>query len=171
MRTIFAVAVLSLLSAAQAECQEVAKLKIAVVRLDRLMNNEYGGYDRMRFLFADKDIAEGLKKINAEIKALQKEILGVEDEIQLAEMGKRLEFLNRKSSLLKQRMNNDSGRGDAQKLAREFVIKNYRDKYQMIAQDAGVFDRFLCKDNVEIIDITEDAVAKFKDYLDKALDE
>jgi len=170
MRTILAVAALSLLSAAQAECQEVAKLKIAVVRLDRLMNNEYGGYDRMRLLFADKDVVEALKKINAEIKSTQKEIVSVEDELQLAEMGKRLEFLNRKSNLLRQRMNNDSGR-DGQKLVREFVIKNYRDKYHMIAQDAGAFDRFLYKDNVEITDITEDAIAKFKDYLDKALDE
>lgn len=170
MRTILAVAVLSLLSAAQAECQEAAKLKIAVVRLDRLMNNENGGYDRIRMLFADKDIAEGLKKINAEIKSTQKEILGVEDELQLAEMGKRIEFLNRKSNLLRQRMHNERG-GDMQKMVREFVISNYRDKYHMIAQDTGVFDRFLCKDNVEIVDITEDAAAKFKEYLDKALDE
>jgi hypothetical protein len=137
MRTMLAVAVLSLLSAAQAESQEVAKIKIAVVRLDRLMNNENGGYDRMRMLFGDKDILEGLKKINAEIKSTQQEILGVEDEIQLAEMGKRIEFLNRKSNLLRQRMNNERG-GDMQKFVREFVIKTYRDQYHMIAQDAGL---------------------------------
>lgn len=170
MRTMLAVAVLSLLSAAQAECQEITKVKIAVVRLDRLMNNENGSYDRLRLLFGDKDILEGLKKINAEIKSTQKELLGVEDELQLAEMGKRIEFLNRKSNLLRQRMNHERG-GDMQKMVREFVIKTYRDQYHMIAQDTGVFDRFLWKDNVEITDITEDAAAKFKEYLDKTLDE
>jgi hypothetical protein len=170
MRTILAVTVLFLLSAAQAESQEVAKIKVAVVRLDRLMNAESGGYERLRLLLADKDIIEGLKKINAEIKAMQKELLGVEDEIKLAEMGKRIEFLNRKSGLLRQRMYNDSGR-DMQKLVREFVVKNYKDQYHLIAQDPGVFDRFIYKDNAEISDITEEAVAKFKDYLDKATGE
>ncbi len=170
MRTILTMTLASLLLAAGAECQEVAKIKVAVVRVDRLMNNEYGGYEKMRLLFADKDIVEGLKKINAEIKATQKEILGVEDELKLAEMGKRIEFLNRKSGLLRQRMYNDSGR-DMQKLVREFVINNYKDKYHLIAQDPGVFDRFIYKDNVEISDITEEATAKFRDYLDKATGE
>ena len=169
MRTILAVAALFFLSAAQAESQEVAKLKVAVVRLDRLMSNQYADHDRMRLLVADKDVLDALNKINAEIKATQKEIIGVEDELQLAEMGRRLKFLNRKSNLLKRRMGNDSRR-DIQKLVREFVINNYRYKYHLIAKDSGAFDRFLYKDNIEITDITEDAVAKFKDYLDRTLD-
>jgi hypothetical protein len=170
MRTVLTAALLSLLAAAPALSQEVAKIRVAVVRLDRLMNNEYGGYERLRLLLADKEIAAALKKIDAEIKATQKELLGVEDEIKLAEMGKRMEFLNRKSGLLKQRLYNDSGR-DMQKLVRDFVINNYKGKYQLIAPDPGVFDRFLYKDNVEIHDITDEAAAKFRDYLDKAAGE
>jgi len=164
MRTVITVALLSLLCAARAESQELAKAKVAIVRFNRLTNNELVGYEQIRTLAADKDSLEALKKTNAEIKATNKEIVAAEDDAKLNELSRKLEFLNRKSSLLKQRMNNDSRR-DNQKVIRDFVVENYKDKYLLIAQEPEALDRFLWKGNVEITDITDDVAAKVKEYV------
>jgi len=165
MKTFFASIALALLTVAPALGQETTKVRVAVVRLDRVMNHEYGGYERLRMALADKEIAESLKKLGDEVKSLQKQLLDVEDEMKLNEMGKRIALLNRKSQMLRQRLYNNP-HWDMQKMVRQFVIDNYKDQYHLIAMDHGALDRFLYK-NVEIDDITDAAAAKFRDYLDQ----
>lgn len=163
MRTVITVALLSVLCAARAECQELAKAKVAVVRFNRLMNNEILGYEQMRTLTADKESLEALRKVNADLKAAQNSIVAAEDDTQLNELSKRYEFLNRKRQLLRQRMQNDSGR-DMQKIMRDFVVTNYKDKYHLIVQEPELLDRMLWKGNAEIVDITDEVAAKVKEY-------
>ena len=170
MKTVFASIVVALLAAVPALGQDAAKIRVAVVRLDRVMSQEYGGYDRLRLLLAEKEVAAGLKKIDDEMKSLQKQVLDVDDEVQLAEIGKRIELLNRKSNLLRQRVYNNP-HWDMQKTVRQFVIDRYKNQFHLIAMDHAAMDRFFYKKNVEIVDITEDAAAKFRDYLDRAAGE
>lgn len=165
MRTVITVALLVLLGAARAESQELAKAKVAIVRINRLMNNETVPYEQLRILAADKDSLEALKKISAEIKVVQKEIVAAEDDTKLNELGRKLEFLNRKRELLKQRSNNR----DMQKVMRDFVVNNYRAKYHLIALEPELLDRFLCKENAEITDITDEVAAKVKEYVANAV--
>jgi hypothetical protein len=168
MRTILTAALLFLLVAATAESQELAKAKVAVVRFNRLMNNELIGYEELRLLAANKESLEALKKTNAEIKAAQKQIVAAEDDATLNELSRKLEFLNRKSSLLKQRISNDAG-GDMQKVVRTFVVNNYKNQYHLIVQEPEALDRFLFKENAEISDITDQVAAKVKEYVANAI--
>lgn len=167
MRTVITVVLLSLLCAARAESQEIVKVKVAIVRINRLMNNELVGHELIRILAADKDSLEALKKTNAEIKAVFKEIVAAEDGEKLNVLGRKLDILNRKSNILRQHMNNNSGR-NTQKVMRDFVVDNYKAKYHLIAQDPETLDRFFHKENIEITDITGDVAAKVKEYVANA---
>jgi hypothetical protein len=159
-----------LLFATQVECQEGARLKVAVIRLERLVRQDnVGGYDRIRLAMMDKNVAECLKKIDGEAKMLEKELLKADDEIKMADIKKRMEFLGQKKNLIKGRLNNCDVGGSTQRLARNFVIENYKDKYDIIAQDASFLDRCLFRRDVEVRDISEEAAQKFKKYLDKQL--
>ena len=153
---------------AQAECQELPKLKVAVVNLNRISNSGIN-YDKIRLLSMDKPTLEALQKIGREIQDVQMQITDVEDELKLADLGRRLEFLNRKSSLLRQRvMNNDTNR-DVQSLIRGFVIDKFKDKYPLILQQQdGNPDRTLWKGgDVEVNDITDEVQEKFREYVDE----
>lgn len=172
MKTILAAALLSLFLVAHAESQELPKVKVAVVNLQRIMNNGVN-YEKVRLLSLDKASLEVLKKINTEIQEVQTQIVDVEDEVKLADLGRRLEFLNRKNMLLRQRvMNNDPSR-DIQGLLRKFVIEKFKDKYSVIIQqqDSGNpdrIDRTIWKaNNVEVCDITDDVREEFQKYLDQ----
>lgn len=170
MRTVIAVALLSVLCATRAESQELVKAKVAVVRFQRLMNNEIVGYEQMRTLTADKESLEAVRKVNADLKAVQNSIVAAEDDTQLNELSRRYEFLNRKRQLLRQRIQNDSGK-DIQKVMRDFVVSAYKDKYHLIVQEPEMLDRMLWKGNAEIIDITDEVAAKVKEYAANATGE
>jgi hypothetical protein len=156
--------------AANAECQEAPKAKVAVVNIQRLMNSGVN-YDKIRLLSLDKTTLEALKKINAEIQEVQTQIVDVNDEGKLGELGRRLAFLNQKSNLLRQRaMNGDVGR-DIQATLRKFVIERFKGKYDLILQQQEMGgpdrDRVLWKGETEVRDITEDAMDEFQKYLDE----
>ncbi len=178
MKTTFAAVVLSLLLASQAVCQTAnplkaeasAKPKVAVLNIYRITNSGIN-YERLRLLSLDKPTIDALKKIETEIQDVQMQITDVEDEVKLGDLGRRLEFLSRKSSLLKQRaMNSNSGGQDMQAAVRNFVIENFKDKYALILQQqdqGGNVDRILWKGDVEVVDITDEAREKFMEYLDQ----
>jgi hypothetical protein len=173
MKIIFTTVLLSIGLAAHAASQDLPKLKVAIVNMQRIamsgVNNE-----KIRLLSLDKATLEALRKINVEIQEVQAKIVDVNDEVELGDLGNRLQFLNRKSMLLKQRsMTTDSMR-DTQGLLRRFVIDKFKDKYSLIMQqqDPGIADRILSKaGNVEIEDITDDVRDAFLKYVDQAGDE
>lgn len=160
-----------------AENQETAKkpdspkTRVALVNVQRIINNGIN-YEKIRLLSLDKHTLDALKKINKEIQEVQTQIVDVNDEATLQEMSRRINFLNQKNMLLRQRvMNSDMGR-DAQSLLRKFVIDTYKDKYAIIIQqqqDSGYAERVLFKAaNVEIEDITDDVREDFQKYMDDA---
>jgi hypothetical protein len=170
MKTVLTAMLLSFFLAANAESQEAPKVKVAVVNIQRMMNNGMN-YDKIRLLSLDKSTLEALKKINTEIQEVQTQIVDVNDEVKLMDLGKRLDFLNRKSVLLRQRaMNGDTGR-DMQATLRKFVVDRFKDKYALILQqqDTGnpERDRVLWKGDTEVRDITDDAAEEFQKYVDE----
>jgi hypothetical protein len=171
MKTVFAAILLSLFLAARAESQEAPKLKVAVVNMQRVMNSGMN-YDKIRLLSLDKATLAALKKINTEIQEVQTQIVDVNDEVKLMDLGKRLEFLNRKSMLLRQRTMSGESTRDMQSILRRFVIDKFKDKYALIIrqqQDSGYADKVLWKGNAEITDITDDVQEEFQKYLDDSV--
>jgi len=166
MKNLLAATVLTfgLLAAATeaAEPQELPKIKVAVVRFNRLMNNELIGYETVRLLAADKESLEVLKKTLVEIKAVQKDIVAAAADSTLNELNRKYEFLQRKYNMLRQNIGNRAG-GDMQRVLREFVVARFKSQYHLIAQEPEALDRFLSKENVEIADITDDVAAKARE--------
>lgn len=170
MKTLLTAMLLSIFLVTNAKCQEEPKMKVAVVNIQRLMNSGMN-YDKIRLLSLDKTTLEALKKINAEIQEVQTQIVDVNDEVKLMDLGKRLEFLNRKSMLLRQRaINGDVGR-DIQATLRKFVVERFKGKYDLILQQQEMGgpdrDRVLWKGETEVRDITDDVMDEFQKYLDE----
>jgi hypothetical protein len=177
MKTALTAVLLSVFLAVQAESPEHSRTKVAVVSLQRIVNSGIN-YEKIRLLSLDKATLEALKKINKETQEVQTQIVDVDDEVKLADLGRRLEFLNRKSMLLRQRpMGPDSSR-DLQGMVRKFVIDKFKDKYALIIQqDVGFVDRSGNGDrvvwkspDVAIDDITDEALEEFQKYVDQAAD-
>jgi hypothetical protein len=178
MRTAFATILLSVFLAGDTENQQPAKkhspppMRVALVNVQRIVNSGIN-YEKIRLLSLDKATLRALKTINKEIQEVQAQIVDVNDETTLAEMGRRLNFLNQKSMLLRQRaMSGDYGR-DVQALIRKFAIDKYKDKYSLIIQqqDSGPGDRVIYKaPNTEIDDITDDVREEFQKYIDQTAD-
>jgi hypothetical protein len=145
---------------------ELPKAKIAVIRMDRIMNGGYD-YERIRMLATDKATRDTLLKISNEVKAIQKQVMDTEDETKLNELSNGLGLLNRKSNMLRQHLINGGGTRDIQSLVRDFILQNYKDKYNLILQDSGVLDRSLSKNNVEVTDITDDVLQKLRESMDQ----
>jgi hypothetical protein len=107
---------------------------------------------------------------------VQKQIIDVEDNDKLAELGRRVEFLNQKLNTLREQRQQGVGGNpnlDLQAMIRKFVVGNYKDKYLLILwQDSRAHDRaIIWKGDVQIDDITDDVSQKFRDYLDTSLGE
>ena len=167
MKTVITMALLSIMLASGAECQEPAKINIAVVRLDMLTRDGYS-YDSIRLLSLDKETLAAVKKIGAEIKAARKEIIDASDATKLNEIQARIQFLSQKLGILSQRARSGSSSRDQQSPIRDFLIETYKDKYQVILQrqqNSDMADPVLWKGGAEITDITEEARAKLRDYL------
>jgi hypothetical protein len=175
--TIVATVLLSIFLIATAESQppekkpDSPKTRVALVSLQRIMNSGIN-YDKIRLLSLDKSTKEAMKKINKEIQELQAQIVDVNDETTLQEMGRRMNFLNQKSNLLRQRGMNGGGdySRDVQGQLRKFVIDKYKGKYSLIIQqqEQGNIDRVIFKaPNAEIDDITDDVREDFQKYLDQ----
>jgi hypothetical protein len=142
---------------------------VALINMQRILNSGIN-YERIRVLSFDKATREALKKINKEIQEVQTQIVDVNDETTLAEMGRRLNFLNQKNMLLRQRAMNGDYNRDVQTLIRKFVIEKYKDKYALIIQqqESGYGDRVMFKAaNVEIDDITDEVREEFQKYADQ----
>jgi hypothetical protein len=171
MKTIARVVVLSILMTPFAAGQETPKLKIAVVRIQSVIG-EGNLYERVRLASCDKDALAAIKKLTAEMKSLQKKVVDVEDEMELADLGKRVQLLNQKINVLRQNPGGNFN-PDMQAIVRKFVVDNFKDKYSIIMQqDSGYSDRvFLWKGGVETDDITDEVGRKFRAYLDKQLAE
>ena len=171
MKSLLSVAMLSVALVGNALGQEPAKeqpkVKIAIVNLNRI-NNGGINYEKIRFLGLDKATLEALKKINSEIQDLQKQVVDANDETTLQEISRRMQFLNQKSSLLKQRVFNEPNR-DIQSALRTFVVNTFKNKYPLILQqqDSGNIDRILWKGDIEVVDITEEVQEKFREFLDQ----
>ena len=175
MKIVLTTTLLSIFLVALAESQELPKVKVAIVNLQRITNSSVNN-EKIRLLSLDKATLETLKKINVEIQDVQKQIVDVNDEMTLAELGRRLDFLNRKSMLLRQRsMTSTDPIRDTQSLLRSFVIEKYKDKYSLIIQqqlDSGSADRIISKaGNIEIEDITDDVRDALQKYTDRGVDE
>jgi hypothetical protein len=173
MKTIITTVLLSILFIAHAESQELPKVKIAVVNLQRISMSGINS-DKIRLLSLDKATLRALNKINTEIQEVQTQIVDVNDEITLADLGRRLSFLQQKSMMLRQRTMNSESSRDIQGLIRRFVIDKFKDKYSLIIQqqDTGNADRVISKaGNVEVEDITDDVRDEFYKYLEHAGDE
>jgi hypothetical protein len=170
MRTILAAVLLSILGTATALSEESPKLKVATIRLDRFVNSGMN-YEMNQLFSMDKETLKLYKKVQAEIQKAQKDLADIDDEIKLAEMGRKIEFLNRKLGMIQQQGMNHRRQRDIQSCFRDFVIEQYKDKYRLILQDTGLPERCLCKGNAEFSDITDEAIGKFKDYLNRLGDE
>ena len=162
MRAVLPVAVMSILCATIVEAQELAKAKVAVVRLRAIFQD--GGFsDKLKLLSLDKKKLEPMKKIGAEIKALQKEVADAQDQAKLTDLQSKLQFFYQKLSLLTQPTMNS--RADPRRLLCDFIISNYKDKYSMILQEET--DPFIWKGGVEITDITGDVMEKINEQADE----
>jgi transcriptional regulator of heat shock response len=172
MKTLLPAAVLSVLMMSIVQGQELPKAKVAVVRLNAISSSG-NFYDKLRLLSCDKDTLAAIKKINTELKEVQKQVIDTDDEVKLADLGRRTQFLNQKLNILRQNTMSGNPNMDLQALIRKFVVDNYKDKYHIILnQDSGIPDRFfIWKGNVQTDDITDEASEKFKEYLDKGLGE
>jgi hypothetical protein len=172
MKTMLPVAVTALFLAAMAEGQELPKVKIAVVRINSVMS---GGnlYDRIRLLSCDKETLAAIKKLNADLKAVEKEVIDAEDDVKLNDLGRKVQFLNQKLNLLRQRAMSGNPNVDMQAMIRNFVVSNFKDKYHLILQqDSGIPDRFiLWKGNADTDDITDEVSEKFRQHIDQTLGE
>jgi hypothetical protein len=171
MKTVLPIAAISVFLATMAQGEELPKAKVAVIRINSITN---GGnfYDRVRMLNCDKDTLAAVKKINAELKDVQKQAIDTDDDVKLADLGRKTQLLNQKLNILRQVMNANQN-FDMQAAIRRFVIDNYKDKYHMILQmDSGMPDRFfIWKGNLQTDDITDEVGEKFREYLDKSLGE
>ncbi len=168
MKTLLTVAVLCGLAAANVAAQEPAGIKVAIVRLDRIMNSGVN-FEQLRLLQTDKESLEAIRKINEEIGSLQKEVINAENETKLSEVGRKIQFLNQKMNLLRQRVVNNQ---DFQAAVRDFVVENYKDKYALILQmDQNNSNRVVCKNNAEVVDITDDVSDRLRDRIKQALGE
>jgi hypothetical protein len=170
MKTLLPIPVFLVMLATMAQGQELAKVKVATVRINAITGSG-NFYDRVRLLSCDKDTLAAIKKINAELKDVQKQVIDTEDEVKLAELGRRTQFLNQKLNLLRQHAMNVRQNFDLQAIIRKFVVDNYKDKYNFILnQDSGIPDRFfLWKGNVQTDDITDEVSEKFMDNLEQSL--
>jgi hypothetical protein len=165
MKTMISVALLSILLTAGAAGQEPAKVKVASISLNAVIQSG-NFYDRIRLLALDKDTLAAIQKVNAEIKAVQQDIVDAQDQGKLNDLQNKLQFLHQKISLLVQRSAGGRQTRDFQALLREFVIATYKDKYQLIyQQDAGGADSILWKGGVEITDITDEVTDKLRERL------
>lgn len=162
-------AVLCLLVAlAYAQEPATPKVKIAVVRINAILNNG-NYYDRARMLSADKDTLAAIKKVSTELKNLQKNAIDVDDELKLNDLGRRMQFLNQKLNILRQHVMNGNPNIDVQAMVRKFIVDRYKDKYPIIMQqDSGMPDRlFVWKGAVQTDDITDEVAEKFREHLEK----
>jgi hypothetical protein len=165
MKAIASAILLAIVLTSATEGQEPAKVKVASIRLNAVMQ---GGnfYDRIRLLALDKETLVAIKKINADIKSVQQEIVDAQDQAKLNDLQNKLNFLNQKLNILVQRSAGSHGGRDFQALLREFVIATYKGKYQLILQqDAGNPDPIMWRGGVEITDITDEAADKLRDRL------
>ena len=179
MRTTVATILLSVFLAAPTDTQQPTKkqaspqMRVALVNVQRIANSGIN-YEKIRLLSLDKATTEALKKISKEVQELQTQIVDVNDETTLAEMGRRLNFLNQKSMMLKQRVMNGDYNRNLQGLIRKFVIGKYKDKYSLIIQQQqewGHAERVIFKaPNAEIEDITDEVSEEFQKYLDQTAD-
>lgn len=172
MRTLFPIAAFSVFLVTLAHAGEPEHLKIATIRINSISGSG-NFYEKLRLLSCDKDTLAAIKKVNAELKDVQKQVIDTDDEVKLADLGRRTQFLNQKLNVLRQNSMNGNPNSDVQAVIRKFVIANYKDKYHMIfQQDSGVPDRFfLWKGNVQTDDITDEVGEKFREYLDKSIGE
>jgi hypothetical protein len=145
--------------------QEPPKLKVAIVRFERLLNNETINIPMVPIVTAERDTVESLRKVREDIRKLQLDIVAASNETQLSEMIRKLEFLSRKERLLRSRAVGEPNR-DMKKVLQEFVIENFKDKYPLILQDPYALDRVVFK-RVEVYDITDDVIAKVKEAIAK----
>ena len=163
MKTILAVALLLIVMVVKTEGQEPPKLKVAVVRVDRIVGGDVS-WERLRILSADKGTLELLRKLNADVQSVQKQIIDTENEAKVAELAKKLAFLNQKANVLRQRFVNSSA--DVQSPVRAFVVDNFKDKYPIIVQqNSNAPDSIIWKGNIETADITDEVLDKLKEYL------
>jgi hypothetical protein len=178
MRTAVATALLSIFLATPTESQPPAKkpdspaARVALVNLQRITNSGIN-YEKIRLLSLDKATLKALRKINKEIREVQTQIVDINDEATLQEMGRRLNFLNQKNVLLRQRPMSGDYMRDVQGLLRKFVIDKYKSKYSLIIQqqDSGNPDRVIFKaPNAEIDDITDEAREEFQKHIDEIAD-
>jgi len=151
----------------QEPAKEQPKVKIAIVNLNRIINSGIN-HDRIRYLGFDKQTLDAIKKIDVDIQDLQKQVVDANDEMTLQEISRKMQFLNQKSSLLRQRIYNEPGR-DIQVVLRTFIIEQFKDKYTVILyqQDSGMPDRVLWKGDAEVVDISGEVQDKFREFLDQ----
>jgi hypothetical protein len=170
MKTILQVVALFALLTTVAYAQEPVKARMAVVRIQSIINNG-NLHEKVRMVTCDKDTLAAMKKLISELKELKKQVVDAEDDGKLNELGQRAQFLNQKLSILKQHAQNSNPNVDMQAVIRKFIVEKYKGKYTMIMQlDQGMPDRlYIWKAESQIDDITDEVGEKFREYLDASL--
>lgn len=146
-----------------------ATVRIAVAQLERITNDL--DYEKLRLMGLDKETRDALRQINQEIKQVRTEVLSLTDELKLADYQKKLEFLARKKSIIYDRTASRDTSRDVRKLARDFVIERYKDKYVLIVSEPQTLERSALYKAVTIEDITDEAGVKFREYLNEMVGE
>jgi hypothetical protein len=148
---------------------EPAKVKVATINIQRIVN---GGnfFDKIRILSLDKNTLEALKKINAEIQELSKQVIDADDAATLNDLQQKLQFLTQKRDMLQQRARNTNTNMDIMSAVRKFAVSQFKDKYALILEEREMgmnYQRVLWKGDVEVVDISDDVQEQFHEYLDK----
>jgi len=153
--------------AVEVEAPAPPQMAVAIVQLNKMTGDM--DYDKVRLLNLDKDSLEAIKKINAEMAKLKKEIIEATDEVKLMDLQKQMEFNNKKLALLRDR--NSNREVNVQKLAQDYVVRKFSRRYSMILQDASSLDNRAIYKNVAITDITEEAAAGFRAEISERIGE
>jgi hypothetical protein len=144
-------------------------VRIAVAQVERITGDL--DYEKVRLLGLDKETRDALRQINQEIKQVRTEVLTLTDELKLVDYQKKLEFLNRKKSIIYDRTTSRDTSRDVRKLVRDFIIERYKDKYVLILNEPGTLERSAVYKAVVIDDITDEAGVKFREYLNDLVGE
>lgn len=140
-------------------------VRIAVANMERITTDL--DYEKVRLLSIDKETRDAMRQINQELKQARTELLALTDELKLMDYQKKMEFLNKKKSLIQERNYNRDNSKDIRKLARDFIIEHYKDKYVLIISEANTLERSALYKAVVIEDITDEAGTKFRAYINE----
>lgn len=156
------------IAAEPAERPQAPPIEVATVSMDRLTSDLDS--ERLRQLLMDKDTLDALRRINADLGRLKKELIEAADELKLVEIKKQIDFANQKISLLRDRSGGNREL-NARKLATDFVIRRYAGRFSLIIQDSMNLEGRVLYKNLRMVDITDEAAEALRKDIAERLGE